>query len=101
MELAGQGEKIWCKQECHHHVGYDHGREAKNQEEKIQRQKSYQITKFLQYSLYQDDEQNREQKVHEEQKSKSWKDVVEGKRAGGGGLNGLERRRVSGGGNRG
>ena len=48
-----------------HHVGYDHGGKAENQEEKVQSQKCCRITKFLQYRLYQDDEQNREQKVHQ------------------------------------
>ena len=65
MELAGQGEKIWCKQECHHYVRYDHDGKAENQEEKLPSQICYQITKFLQYRLYQDDEQNREKKAHQ------------------------------------
>ena len=43
--------------------------------------------------------ESKERAALEEQKSKSWKDVVEGKGAGGRRLNGLERRRVSGGGN--
>ena len=46
MELAGQGEKIWCKQECHHYVRYDHDGKAENQEEKLPSQICYQITKF-------------------------------------------------------